>query len=162
MRITGGVARGIPISTGRAKHVRPATDRMREAVFSSLGDRIHEAAVLAHLQVQGPHRNIVGFLRHHVEGAQSFLVLEAAHHDWFDDVIALQLTLAQTRTLFLQAMAGVCFMHHTCRTAHLDIKLENMMVHTDGRLVHIDFGLSRRFPDVEPSQALIHNRVGSP
>ncbi len=46
MRITGGVARGIPISTGRAKHVRPATDRMREAVFSSLGSRIEEAATL--------------------------------------------------------------------------------------------------------------------
>lgn len=46
MRITGGVARGIPISTGRAKHVRPATDRMREAVFSSMGERIREAAVL--------------------------------------------------------------------------------------------------------------------
>ena len=46
MRITGGGARGISISTGRAKHVRPATDRMREAVFSSLGDRIHESTVL--------------------------------------------------------------------------------------------------------------------
>ncbi len=40
MRITGGQARGIPISTGRARHVRPATDRMREAVFSSLGERV--------------------------------------------------------------------------------------------------------------------------
>ena len=38
MRITGGKARGIPLSTGRARQVRPATDRMREAVFSSLGD----------------------------------------------------------------------------------------------------------------------------
>src|SRR5210317_1086641 len=46
MRITGGRARGIPLSTGRAKHVRPATDRMREAVFSSLGQRIEEALVL--------------------------------------------------------------------------------------------------------------------
>lgn len=46
MRITGGRARGISISTGRAKHVRPATDRMREAVFSSLGDRILNARIL--------------------------------------------------------------------------------------------------------------------
>ncbi len=43
MRISGGRARGIPISTGRAKHVRPATDRMREAVFSSLGEAVHGA-----------------------------------------------------------------------------------------------------------------------
>jgi 16S rRNA (guanine966-N2)-methyltransferase len=46
MRITGGQARGIPISTGRADHVRPATDRMREAVFSSLGERVKSARFL--------------------------------------------------------------------------------------------------------------------
>ncbi len=40
MRITGGRARGIPLTTGRAAHVRPATDRTREAVFSSLGTRV--------------------------------------------------------------------------------------------------------------------------
>ena len=43
MRISGGQARGIPLTTGKAKHVRPATDRMREAVFSSLGDRVEGA-----------------------------------------------------------------------------------------------------------------------
>lgn len=46
MRITGGTARGIPIHTGRAKHVRPATDRLREAVFSSLGERVNGARFL--------------------------------------------------------------------------------------------------------------------
>ena len=39
MRITGGAARGIPLKTPD-KGVRPATDRMREALFSSLGDGI--------------------------------------------------------------------------------------------------------------------------
>ncbi len=37
MRITGGKARGVPIVAPRGSGVRPATDRMREAVFSSLG-----------------------------------------------------------------------------------------------------------------------------
>lgn len=46
MRITGGQACGIPITTGRAGHVRPATDRMREAVFSSLGGRVAGARFL--------------------------------------------------------------------------------------------------------------------
>jgi len=46
MRITGGQARGIPITTGRARQVRPATDRMREAVFSSLGERVAGARVI--------------------------------------------------------------------------------------------------------------------
>jgi 16S rRNA (guanine966-N2)-methyltransferase len=34
------------LGTGKARHVRPATDRMREAVFSSLGGRVEEARVL--------------------------------------------------------------------------------------------------------------------
>lgn len=37
MRITGGQARGIPLTSGKASQLRPATDRMREAVFSSIG-----------------------------------------------------------------------------------------------------------------------------
>jgi 16S rRNA (guanine966-N2)-methyltransferase len=38
MRITGGQARSIPLQCPKGDLVRPATDRMREAVFSSLGD----------------------------------------------------------------------------------------------------------------------------
>lgn len=43
MRITGGEARGITLKTGKSAAVRPATDRLREAVFSSLGGRINGA-----------------------------------------------------------------------------------------------------------------------
>ncbi|MFP4068555.1 MAG: RsmD family RNA methyltransferase [Opitutales bacterium] len=37
MRITGGKARGIPLKAPKGDATRPATDRIREAVFSSLG-----------------------------------------------------------------------------------------------------------------------------
>ena len=37
MRITGGLARGINLSTGGREDMRPATDMLRQAVFSSLG-----------------------------------------------------------------------------------------------------------------------------
>ena len=37
MRITGGEARGIKLAVRKGSDLRPATDRMREAVFSSLG-----------------------------------------------------------------------------------------------------------------------------
>lgn len=40
MRITGGKARGIPLKCPPGDQVRPATDRMREAVFSSLGQLV--------------------------------------------------------------------------------------------------------------------------
>lgn len=46
MRISGGAARGIPLTVPRGDAVRPATDGMRQAVFSSLGGRVVEARFL--------------------------------------------------------------------------------------------------------------------
>jgi len=40
MRISGGAARGIPLVVPKGDAVRPATDGMRQAVFSSLGERV--------------------------------------------------------------------------------------------------------------------------
>jgi 16S rRNA (guanine966-N2)-methyltransferase len=46
MRISGGVARGIPLQAPKGDAVRPATDGMRQAVFSSLGARVVNARFL--------------------------------------------------------------------------------------------------------------------
>lgn len=46
MRISGGAARGIPLATPKGDAVRPATDGMRQAVFSSLGARVAGARFL--------------------------------------------------------------------------------------------------------------------
>lgn len=46
MRISGGTARGIPLAVPRGDAVRPATDGMRQAVFSSLGARVAGAHFL--------------------------------------------------------------------------------------------------------------------
>lgn len=43
MRITGGHARGIPLALPKGDAVRPATDAMRQAVFSSLASRVEGA-----------------------------------------------------------------------------------------------------------------------
>lgn len=40
MRISGGTARGIPLAVPKGDMVRPATDGMRQSVFSSLGTRV--------------------------------------------------------------------------------------------------------------------------
>lgn len=48
MRITGGRARGIPLRLPKGDRVRPAMDRMRQAVFSSLGPAV-EGAVFVDL-----------------------------------------------------------------------------------------------------------------
>lgn len=46
MRITGGGARGIPLVLPKGDAVRPATDAMRQAVFSSLATRVPGARFL--------------------------------------------------------------------------------------------------------------------
>lgn len=46
MRITGGIARGIPLILPARGEIRPATDYLREAVFSSLGAWVEDATVL--------------------------------------------------------------------------------------------------------------------
>lgn len=46
MRISGGRARGITLSVPKGDAVRPATDGMRQALFSSLGERVMEARFL--------------------------------------------------------------------------------------------------------------------
>jgi 16S rRNA (guanine966-N2)-methyltransferase len=45
MRITGGKARGIPLKAPKGDSTRPATDRLREAIFSSLGPSIEDCKV---------------------------------------------------------------------------------------------------------------------
>jgi 16S rRNA (guanine966-N2)-methyltransferase len=46
MRISGGVARGIPLATPKGDVTRPATDGMRQAVFSSIASRVAGACFL--------------------------------------------------------------------------------------------------------------------
>ncbi len=46
MRISGGGARGIPLTVPKGDMVRPATDGLRQAVFSSLAARIPGARFL--------------------------------------------------------------------------------------------------------------------
>ena len=40
MRITGGIAKGIPLKSVKEDILRPATDYIREAVFSSLATNV--------------------------------------------------------------------------------------------------------------------------
>lgn len=46
MRITGGKARGVRLKAPKGDTTRPATDRMREAIFSSLGSRVESSEVI--------------------------------------------------------------------------------------------------------------------
>lgn len=46
MRISGGLARGIPLQVPKGVNLRPATEANRERLFSSLGGRINSVSFL--------------------------------------------------------------------------------------------------------------------
>lgn len=46
MKVTGGIAGGIPIDVLKGKRTRPTTDRIRESMFGSLQQRLEGATVL--------------------------------------------------------------------------------------------------------------------
>lgn len=46
MRIITGIAKGMVLAVPKGRDVRPTSDRVREAIFSSLGDRVLDATVL--------------------------------------------------------------------------------------------------------------------
>jgi 16S rRNA (guanine966-N2)-methyltransferase len=46
MRISGGRARGIPLRVNKKSGVRPATETIRERLFSSISQRIDHASIL--------------------------------------------------------------------------------------------------------------------
>ena len=46
MRVIAGVARGRPLRAPKGRTARPTSDRVREALFSSLGDEVVDAVVL--------------------------------------------------------------------------------------------------------------------
>lgn len=75
MRIIAGIARGMPLLTPRGGNVRPTSDRVREAIFSSLGDRVMGATVLDLFAGTGA----LG-LEAASRGASSVVFVENAHH----------------------------------------------------------------------------------
>jgi 16S rRNA (guanine966-N2)-methyltransferase len=46
MRVVAGIAKGMRLDVPPGREVRPTADRVREALFSSLGARVHAANVL--------------------------------------------------------------------------------------------------------------------
>lgn len=46
MRVTGGLARGMPIKAPKGMHTRPTSDKVREAMFETLGGHVVDAKVL--------------------------------------------------------------------------------------------------------------------
>lgn len=120
---------------------------------------VNELQVLQHV---GKNNHIVELLDwvcdEPCDGAVLFL--EAGCIDLFDYVARWPLAHDAVRHVFSQLASGVSHLV-SCKVAHLDIKLENVVVkHAYGdklRVKLIDFGLSHVYTS-EPARSLIHMR----
>lgn len=72
----------------------------------------------------------------------AYITYEYAERSDLFNYVAARLTVGNerlTHSLFLQVINSMSFLHHTCGLAHLDIKLENIVVDSHGLLKLIDF-----------------------
>ncbi|TNV81250.1 hypothetical protein FGO68_gene3635 [Halteria grandinella] len=72
----------------------------------------------------------------------AYIVYEYAERLDLFTYVAARLTTGDerlTHSLFLQVLNSMSFLHHSCGLAHLDIKLENIVVDSNGLLKLIDF-----------------------
>jgi 16S rRNA (guanine966-N2)-methyltransferase len=95
MRIITGLARGMPLAVPRGVAVRPTSDRVREALFSSLGARVVGARVLDLFAGTGA----LG-LEAASRGAQRVTFVEQAR--------AVRAVLERNVTAFRQVAGAVC------------------------------------------------------
>lgn len=109
MRITGGKACGIVLKTVDVKALRPATDALRQALFSSLGDRIVECSFLDLFAGTGAYglealsrgasggyfvennKQVVNILRKNIESVvKSLAKTDECVHVFFEDALAFR------------------------------------------------------------------------
>ncbi|GAA93517.1 uncharacterized protein L969DRAFT_25222 [Mixia osmundae IAM 14324] len=71
------------------------------------------------------------------------------------------LDLSRARMLFKQIVLGLHHLHVTCRVAHKDLKLENILIDSDGQLRIADFGLADWAVETERRGMTSRNRSRS-
>jgi serine/threonine protein kinase len=108
-----------------------------------------EFQMLANLR----HRNLVQYRELAVEeGADAFLVMELIDGHRFADYVRPHRTLdyERLRLALSQLVAAVSFLHEH-EVLHRDLKISNLLVARDGRLVVLDFGVARYAGDLAGS-----------
>lgn len=86
------------------------------------------------------------------------MALELCQHGDFFSYVAKYGAMEDQKLLkflFLQVCMGVHAMHTIAGVAHMDIKLENILMSEDGTLKLCDFGM------VQPVDANISKRIGT-
>ena len=128
----GRVVRGRDTTNGETvaiKELPAGSERRHSAV-------VREVAILRRLSDGGKaHPHIVGFRGYFERAGKHYVVMEAClGGELFDQVAGGEgLSEEAGGALFAQLVAGLQHMH-ACGVAHLDLKLENVLVTGDGQL----------------------------
>jgi serine/threonine protein kinase len=136
----GRVLRGRDTTTGEhvaIKELPAGSDRRHSAT-------VKEVAILRRLSDGGKsHPHIVGFKGYFERAEKHYIVMEACTGgELFERVTGSEvLSEEEGRGLFLQLVAGLQHAH-ACGVAHRDLKLENVLVTSEGTLKIADFGLA--------------------
>lgn len=85
------------------------------------------------------HQNVVRLYESFILNKHGILVMEKLDRDLLDFLDDYTITEAEARTMFIQILEGVHFLHINC-TAHMDIKPENILIRGSDTLKVADLG----------------------
>lgn len=122
---------------------------------------VAEGLALERLSSRPDHPHIVRVFARRQVGGRIFTVFERLAVELFDRVIeGGAMTEATAMGVFVQCVCALRHMHRM-GVAHLDIKLENIMLSTDGTLKFLDFNLSPITPTLDPPGPIFGDRRSS-
>ncbi|PYH99215.1 checkpoint kinase [Aspergillus ellipticus CBS 707.79] len=99
----------------------------------------HEVRLMAQIQ---PHRHILGIVDFFSEEGRWYMVMPFVSTSLWDHTLggeARALSVDEIGCVFYQLLNGVAFLHQL-RVAHLDLKLNNVLITQEGEAKLIDFG----------------------
>lgn len=91
------------------------------------------------------HMNIISWIGCYETPNYGYIITEyVAGSDLFDTIVEYKcLSESLTKSIFIKVLSAVKYLHDN-GYAHLDIKPENILVGTDGRIKLVDFGFSKQ------------------
>ena len=123
---------------------------------------LEEARTLAQFQ----HTNIVDVYSVFSENNTVYMVMEYLAGDDLEKIVRLRGPLDESQTLALiEPVAGALETLHNAGLLHQDIKPDNLILNSDGRVVLIDFGLTQKLDTTSGLQTVRFSgnaRAGTP
>ncbi|ORY93020.1 kinase-like domain-containing protein [Syncephalastrum racemosum] len=158
-------------SGGSVRLIRRSTDRKTFAVkqfsrrSSNESEKEHVKKLTAEFCIGSTlhHANVIETLDMVREGSQFYLIMEYAPNDLFSIVMSQKMTSDEIACCWRQMLEGVSYLHDTMGIAHRDLKLDNIVLDSNGIVKLIDFGCATvfRYPYASQTVQLCRGLLGS-